>query len=288
MIDTPVRSGDGTPLAARLFLPEGNPRAAVLIGAAMGVPQSYYAELARWLAGQGLAVQTFDFRGIGASRPEAHRRSLRGYRAGIQHWVQDMDAALRHLQSQVPGAPLLVVGHSLGGQLPGLLPSRERIHGLVGVAAGSGFWGHQPEPQRSRARWFWGWGVPLATALYGYFPGAKLKLIGDLPLGVIRDWKRWCNQSGYLLDDPGLREHYQGFTAPFVSLQISDDEMLSETSIQTLYQGYAGARERELITLTPAAGGRIGHLGFFRAQQATTLWPILLQQLQRLSGVTPI
>jgi len=285
VIDTPLRSGDGTPLAARLFLPEGNPRAAVLIGAAMGVPQSYYAELARWLAGQGLAVQTFDFRGIGASRPEAHRRSLRGYRAGIQDWVQDMDAALRHLQAQVPGVPLLVVGHSLGGQLPGLLPSRERIQGLVGVAAASGCCGHQPEPQRSRARWFWRWGVPLATTLYGYFPGAKLRLIGDLPLGVMQDWKRWCNQSGYLLDDPGQREHFMGFGAPFISLHLSDDEMLSENSIQALYRGYAGARERELITLRPQPGGRIGHLGFFRTQQATTLWPILLQQLQRLSGV---
>ncbi|MBH9552316.1 alpha/beta hydrolase family protein [Inhella gelatinilytica] len=287
MRDIQFQSGDGTTLVARLFTPEGPARAAVLLAPAMGVTQGYYAELARWLAGEGFAVQTFDFRGMGASRPARHARSLRGFQAGVKDWVQDMDAALLHLQAQVPGAPLLLIGHSLGGQLPGLLPSRDRLAGLVGIAAGSGYWAHQPEPQRSRARWFWRWGVPLATSLYGYFPGAKLKLIGDLPLGVIQDWKRWCSQPGYLLDDPGLREHYRGFQAPFITLHVADDEMLSETSLRTLYDGYAGAREREFMTLTPPPGGRIGHLGFFRPQHAATLWPVLLQQLQRLSGAQP-
>ena len=44
----------------------------VLIVSAMGVPQRFYADFAEWLASQGHAVMSFDYRGVGESRPAAH------------------------------------------------------------------------------------------------------------------------------------------------------------------------------------------------------------------------
>nr|WP_265583887.1 hypothetical protein [Chitinimonas koreensis] len=45
-----VHAADGYPLAARLYRPQGTAKGVVLLVSAMGVPQSFYAPLARWLA----------------------------------------------------------------------------------------------------------------------------------------------------------------------------------------------------------------------------------------------
>lgn len=64
-------------LAGELFLPRSRPRAAVLIAPAMAVPASFYSGFAGFLAEQGAAALTIDYRGIGRSR----RGSLRGFRS---------------------------------------------------------------------------------------------------------------------------------------------------------------------------------------------------------------
>ncbi|HNK18620.1 MAG TPA: alpha/beta hydrolase, partial [Piscinibacter sp.] len=68
---TTLAAADGTPLAVRFFAPDdGTPRrGAVLIGGAMGVRQDYYRPFAEWLARQGFVVASFDYRGMGESRP---------------------------------------------------------------------------------------------------------------------------------------------------------------------------------------------------------------------------
>ena len=68
-------------LQARQYAPDATPLAAVLIAPAMGVNQDYYADFAAWLAREGYLVLTFDYRGMGASRPAERQRSLRGFDA---------------------------------------------------------------------------------------------------------------------------------------------------------------------------------------------------------------
>ncbi|HSN73229.1 MAG TPA: hypothetical protein VLT59_17065, partial [Steroidobacteraceae bacterium] len=60
---------DGQPLGATSFAATGDPPiATAVIAAAMGVPQTFYARFAGWLATRGIDALTFDYRGIGASR----------------------------------------------------------------------------------------------------------------------------------------------------------------------------------------------------------------------------
>ena len=58
--------------------------------AAMGVPQSFYAAFARWLAAEGFHAATFDYRGMGRSR----RGSLRDVEADILTWAEQDTAAV--------------------------------------------------------------------------------------------------------------------------------------------------------------------------------------------------
>jgi predicted alpha/beta hydrolase len=275
MRDVELDARGGARIAARLFAAPCSPAAAVLIAGAMGVKQEFYAEFAAWLARQGMAALTFDYRGIGASRPAAMRASLRGFDADLFDWADDVDAAIECLVAHAPDAPLFVVGHSLGAQLPGMLKHRDRIAGLVSVAAGSGYWRDNAPPLKRMVLYFWHVLVPTATWLYGYFPGARLRKVGDVPRGVILQWRRWCLHPRYHVGHEGkaLRERFASARFPIVALSMTDDELMTERGTRVLIDCYENA-PRELHRIAPAdvKARRIGHFGFFRPQFEATLW----------------
>jgi predicted alpha/beta hydrolase len=283
---TTIAAADGYPLSARIF---GDPRTAcagVLIVAAMGVEQQFYAPLAHWLAARGHLVLTFDYRGIGHSR----RGPLRRLKADVLTWAQqDTAAALARLQTAVGDRPVAWIGHSLGGQIFGLVPGHERVHALVTVAAGSGYWRDYAPGLRYVAPLLWFVIAPLAIPLFGYFPGRRLRLIGDLPAGVMHQWRSWCLDPQYLFGVlPGrVREHYASLRLPLLSLSFTDDEYLSERNIASLHEFYAAA-DRTMQRIAPGdAGAPIGHFGFFRRRFEASLWPRLGEWLDRQVRTRP-
>jgi predicted alpha/beta hydrolase len=268
-----LQAADGSPLAARLYEPPGSAKAGVLIAGAMGVRQDYYAPFARWLSAQGFRVASFDYRGVGDSRPAG--RSLRDLSADLFDWAADTDTVIVALRSRSPTLPIVLVGHSLGAQLPGLLEQRGQLVGLLSVAAGSGYWRDNAPRLKRIVPYFWYVLVPLATALCGYFPGRRIGKVGDLPRGVILQWRRWCLNPEYHVgaEGEGLRGRFAALRFPVVALSITDDELMTERGTRTLVDFYAGAPRRvERIAPSDAQARRIGHFGFFRPQFEGTLW----------------
>jgi predicted alpha/beta hydrolase len=276
---TPVRfpAADGFELSGTFYPAAGAAKAALLIVPAMGVSQRYYADFAQWLAGQGFAVLSFDYRGMGASRPPAHRKSLKGLQADVLTWAErDTAAALDWLDRQVGAhTPIHWLGHSLGGQIFGLVPNRGRVSRMVTVGTGSGYWLQNAPPLRRYVWWLWYVVAPLALKLCGYFPGRSLKKVGDLPHGVMAQWRRWCLHRDYLMGEGGAawRERYAAVRTPILSLSFTDDEFMSAQNTAALHGFYANA-PREMRRIAPADVGarRIGHFGFFRRQFADRLW----------------
>ncbi|RZU00512.1 alpha/beta fold hydrolase [Rivibacter subsaxonicus] len=269
---------DGFELSGTLHGDPGTARAGLLIAPAMGVPQSYYAEFATWLADQGVAVLCFDYRGMGASRPTAMKHSLRGLDADVQTWAErDAGAALAWFDAQLPSTtPIHWLGHSLGAQILGLVPGRERISRVVTVGAGSGYWRENAPGLRRYVWWLWFVIVPLALPLAGYFPGRRLRKVGDLPRGVMAQWRRWCLSPDYLMSEPGTdwRERYARIRNPILVLSFTDDEFMSERNTESLHGFYAGA-PKTMRRIAPDDIGekRIGHFGFFRSRFSDSLWP---------------
>lgn len=265
-----VIGDDGAAIAARFVTPT-KPSAAVLIAPAMGVPQRFYAALAQWLARQGMAVATFDYRGMGASRPPR----LRGFEATILDWARfDAAAMLEALERHAPGLPLYWIGHSLGGQIPPLVPGHERLERIVTVACGSGYWRENAPALKRRVWLLWFGAVPLLTPLLGYFPGKRLNMVDDLPRGVIEQWRRWCLDPEYAVGaEPGVRERFAAVRTPVVSLSFSDDDFMSARNTESLHGFYTNA-PCTLLRLRPEEAGlaRIGHFGFFRAEHERALW----------------
>jgi predicted alpha/beta hydrolase len=271
---------DGTPLGATHYSPGSKARGAVLIVPAMGVPQTFYAPLCTWLASEGFHALTFDYRGMGSSR----RGSLRAVDTDIVGWAElDTAAALRWLEIRSGGLPITWLGHSLGGQIVPFVRDRRSVARIITVAAGSGYW-RDNAPALRRKVWLLWFGIgPLATALFGYFPGKRLGMVGDLPRNVMRQWRKWCLDEEYAAGAEGdaVRELFARVEQPILSLSFTDDDMMSEASIRGLHVAYTGA-EVELRRLSPGELGlpRVGHFGAFRRDLRAAIWePHLLPAL---------
>lgn len=263
-----VDTADGQRIAARFFHPQGAPKGAVLIVPAMGCSQNYYQPFAEWLAAQGFVAATFDYRGTGASR----NGGLRGFKADIFDWARlDCAAMIDALAER----PLYWVGHSLGGQILALVPNQESVRKAITVATGSGYWLENVPQLRLMVWWLWFVLVPLSLPLFGYFPGKALRKVGDLPKGVMAQWRRWCLNREYAVGAEGaaIRAQYAAVRTPIVSFSFADDEMMSARNTESIHGFYAGApRKMKRIAPQDIGAARIGHFGFFRAAYEASLW----------------
>lgn len=270
-MDVEIKAKDGFVLSARVA-PSPEPKGAVLIVPAMGVPQSFYEPLARWLAAQGFTTMTFDYRGMGASR----RGPLALLDATIFTWAErDVAAALDALAHYAPDVPITWLGHSLGGQIVPFVPNRERADKIITIATGSGYWRENAEPLRRKVWLFWFGAVPLATPVFGYFPGKMLRMVGDLPKGVVKQWRRWCLDRDYAVgaEGPAAQERFARVTTPITSFSFTDDEMMSEKNVASIHAFYTRApKAMHRFAPSDLRVRRIGHFGFFRREMESRLW----------------
>ena len=269
-----IPASDGYGLVGSLFRPTGDLNRTVVVAPAMGVGQTFYCSFARFLAGRGFTVLTFDYRGIGASAHEHARLS----NAGLYDWARrDIPGVLSWATAQHPGHRLLYVGHSVGTQLLGVTPDIQKIQGLVSVTAPNGYWRLWSGRERLKVFLYWYAIIPGATALLGYFPAKRLRLGLDLPGGIARDWTRWGRTPGYVVDEDGrpVHEHFQSLRAPILAYSFTDDVRAVPLSITELLNRFTSAPvEHRQVCPTQIGVPAIGHMGYFQESEAirTTLW----------------
>jgi predicted alpha/beta hydrolase len=269
--ETRIPATDGYALGATLYLPPGNSSRYVLIAPAAGVKRSFYSRYARFLSSYGLCVITFDYRGVGSSRPA----KLTGFPARMRDWgAKDLAGTIAWVRER-GCTELLCVGHSAGSQVFGLAHNNTNVDALLTIAAQSGYWGWWPRPRRYQMAALWYLLVPASTRALGYFPGKRLKLSEDLPAGVALEWARWCRHPAYIVDDRGRpdREHFRAFRNPICSIAFEDDTYAPSDAVTSLLNCYSSA-PKEDVRIQPRDCGvtSIGHFGFFRDNLKGSLW----------------
>lgn len=272
---------DGRRLQGHFFAARGAAAAVpVLISPATGIRQQYYWRFADWLASQGHATLVFDYRGIGLSL----EGRLADSPARLVDWGRlDQVAALQWLLERSGAAQVVLVGHSAGGQMIGLLPNHGRIARLVGVAASTGWFGGMRLAFALKARLGLRLLVPIGTLLKGYAPTAWLGLGENLPAGVARQWGQWCAAGGYATNAvrAGLATDFHAdVRTPIVVLHASDDDIATPATVGDLLRTLPAA-PRTALLVEPADHGLrgIGHLDWFR-QSHQALWPLLRRAVQ--------
>ena len=268
-VEFPAR--DGYRLAGTLYRPKTPNRRAVLFQAAAGVKQEFYGKFAAYLATRGFAALTFDYRGIGRSRPAG---SLRGFGATMRDWAeQDIAGALDHLQRASQGARLIGIGHSFGGQAFGLVPGNERYVAALTFGSQSGYWRHWAGSGRVGMWFLTHVFLPGVSSMLGYCPSRRFGQGEDLPKGVAIEWASWCRDPGYVVGKLGAQEAYSKFKASIRAYVSTDDSYAPARAAEAFLEFYPGS-SRKLIPVAPqAAGGEpIGHFGYFRERFKDSLW----------------
>lgn len=259
-------------ISTTFYAPNGDTKGAILIVPAMGVTQKYYAAFATWLATQGYLVATFDYAGTGLSKAG----ELRDFDVDISDWAKfDCAAVLQATANKADGKPLFWLGHSLGGQILGMIPNHIEIAKAITIASGSGYWLENVPSLKWRAWWLWYFVVPVATRLFGYFPGKRLRKVGNLPAGVMNQWRSWCLNPEYMVGVEGdeLRAKFEAVKLPITSFSFSDDELMSARNIESLHSFYTSSpKTMNRISPEDIGAKRIGHFGFFKPRFKKSLW----------------
>ncbi|MEG9501951.1 MAG: alpha/beta fold hydrolase [Methylorubrum extorquens] len=253
----------------------------IIVNPATGVLARYYHAYARFLAEHGFDVLTYDYRGIGASRPG----TLRACGIRWRDWGElDFDAAVRWTRGR-QGGPLSVVGHSIGGFLPGFAEAANLVDRFLTVGAQFAYWPDYDAGSRLRMVAKWHLAMPAVTALAGYFPGRRLGWLEDLPAGVAYEWsfRRARMELSY---PPGQREailaRFAAVGAPILAVGTTDDEFGTLSAIRRGL-GYYTSSPRTQVQLTPAALSAttiIGHFSLFHPSRSGTFWTSALDWLR--------
>ena len=276
-VSIPAR--DGYLLAGTLFRQrEGAPRV-VVINPAVAVPGRFYRHFAAGLAESGSTALTWDYRGIGASKPQR----LRGFTASARDWVlHDMAGVVDWVSVKLNPDRLFLVGHSLGGQVAGLLDNSSSIHGMATMSAQSGHWRFQGAEQKLVVLLHTHLTLPVLSRVFGYMPWGLLGSGEDLPKNAALEWARWCRHPSYLLGDETLPlERYREFKAPVLAYSFGDDKWGTPRSVDAMMQSYPNVERRHVEPADAGLSG-IGHVGFFKPA-ASHLWNDTIEWFNKIS-----
>jgi predicted alpha/beta hydrolase len=263
-----VLADDGRELPVNVFEPAGQPTGITLVVPAMATPASYYRAFATWLAEQGLRAITFDYRDTDSAQ------AMKKSRTDVDRWAADVDAILAN--AAIDGLPVTWIGHSLGGQLLGLA-DHSKLDRAVTVASGNGYWRYNAGSLRWATPVLWWIVAPATMNLFGYYAGSKIRVLGDVPSGVMRQWSRWCRHPNYLeADHPDRSQRFASVNVPILSLSFTDDELLTKESIDSIHRWFTGTSvDRRHLSPADLGVDWMRHHGFFRPRHAR-LWGELL------------
>ena len=263
-----LQTAAGHSIVARVFPAQLNEQEVVngvcIIAPATGVAQYLYDDFANWLTARGYNVVTFDYDGMGLSVD----RHVQYSKSDILSWATyDCPAVLDFVEQQFPHQARTWIGHSVGGHMLGMMASTDKIDRAITVACGTGTWWYNAAPTKRVAWFLWYFLVPATVPVLGYFPGDRIKVMCNMPRGVMMQWRRWCLKKEYAIGSEGqwLRDRFANVKTPITAIAFSDDDMMSLKNVDLLHRYFVGAPMTR-ITVTPSEVNqkRIGHIGWHR------------------------
>ncbi len=266
-----ISASDGYALGATIFTHPQETGPIVIINSATGVKQKYYARFAQYLCDQGATVITYDYRGIGESRPH----QLRGFDGRMRDWGQlDFEGVLRFADTFAPHRERVVLGHSVGGQILGFAPSNTILKRAVTVASQSGYWRSWPGLKQPPMWALWHLVMPTATHAFGYLP-RQLGIGEDLPKQVALEWARWCRQPEVFIGDGVPAAGFSRLSVPIQAWSFTDDASFApKEAVDRLHRLFENASlDRRHVSPRELNVKAIGHFGAFNPRFRDTLWP---------------
>ena len=275
---------DGVELKGILLLPE-NPKAIVQFNCGTGAKKEYYLPFVEYLAKNDFLCCLWDYRGIGASRSESLKSCAYIY---TDYGTQDMPAVKAFLQNKFPDLPLLFFGHSAGGQQVGFMDDLQGIRGVVSYAVSAGYYKNMPWRYFFVTMYFFWIFAPLSIFLSGYVQAKKFNLMEDLPKKIVLEWRDWCMNPRFFLDDKFYGKsvplgEFHDLPFPMHTFWSTDDDISNEKNTKALWERIHSKHPITFTKLEPKLLGikQIGHFGFFKRQMEEKLWTLAVEKLNK-------
>ncbi|USD52632.1 alpha/beta fold hydrolase [Vibrio sp. SCSIO 43153] len=266
-----LKTPDALSIHARVFHPESEVKAGVIINAATAVKQSYYQRFAQFLAQNGYLVVTYDYRGIGQSAIQ----DTRDLRLTMQAWGEkDLATVIDWVTTHHSALDWHCIGHSVGGQILGLAANNTVFKSVYCVSSQSGYWANWEGISKPRMFAMWYFAVPVLSTLFGKVPGVFLG--GEaLPGCIAKQWAYWGRDPHYIIDENGtpIRDNFEQMTCD-IKFKLIDDDMdfAPPKSVHQLASFYSNANVEIETVKTKQLGTKVGHFGFFRKKHEDDLW----------------
>jgi len=280
---------DGLKLAGLLFKCV-KPKAIIQFNSATAVLKEFYISFAKALQDDNFSVLIYEYRGIGESKPKA---GLKNCEYQYTDWAKyDMAAALDFCVARFPGIPLLWMGHSVGGQMIGLVPNlKNHVKAMLTINTGSGFGGNMNFKNRMRNFYFFEIIRPISLLLFGYGKLKKIGLMEDIPKNIYNDWRKWCSVPEYFFHPRFSKEiegiaGFQNLEFPIEVYIATDDEIATKSNVEDFWQFIKSNHGINFNWLDPKDHGipSIGHFDLFRKKNKEVLWPLVINKLNSLNA----
>lgn len=282
MIQIKVTTFDNFVLTATEFVPKMPNGKVVLINSALGIKQKFYQDFAEFLCEAGYFVYTYDYRGVGFSRPE---KTLKKFQARLQDWGQkDFPAMAEWVRQKHTDKKLYLIGNSYGGNCLGLTKTTQYFESAITVGSQHGYWRLFWKKTQPTLFMLWYILMPTLTRLYGYMPSRLVGLGEDLPKGVALQWALYCRSKNWLFETlPASENFYPEVRLPILAISLEDDAYAPQKAVDKLhFEIYENASiERKHILLQEVQGQKVGHFGFFRKKFLPTFGKMVLAWLDR-------
>ncbi|MCA2207600.1 alpha/beta hydrolase family protein [Nocardia rosealba] len=223
----------------------------LLVLPALGVVARHYQRFSEAAQAQGFHVLTLDYRGQGASDLVISRGTRFGYADLV---AGDLTEAITWARGQGTG-PLVLIGHSLGGQLAAALESMSpgEFDGLALVAAGTPHW----RAFTGRARL-----VPLVLPTVfagiahaqGVFEGRRFGF-GRQSAQLIEDWARMARTGSWSEKPVALPDR----SIPLLAISFGSDQLAPTSAVDALVRFFPCA-----TTTRAHFGEPSGHVGWLK------------------------
>lgn len=249
------------------------------MNSATGVRQQVYFAFAQFFSDHGYTVITYDYRGIGQSKPDR----MKGFEASMTTWGSlDYKAVTDYIQVHYSDYRKVALGHSVGALILGMSQNSVIFDAFVFVGTQNAYVGNLRF--RTKVEAYLGFGLlqPISTFLLGYFPANWFGLGESLPSRSAWDWRTLIlnkKSTQQLLDK--VNDFSRNLTQEVFVIRAEDDVWLTEEGVRSLMTNvYPNLKPTyRLIRTSESEKGKIGHVNFFRSFNKK-LWNIILERLQ--------
>ncbi|WP_445432611.1 alpha/beta hydrolase family protein [Chryseobacterium indoltheticum] len=274
-----ISTKDQYQLSAHIFKPEKSNQKIILINSATGVKQQVYFSFAQFFAEQGFTVITYDYRGIGLSKPE----KMRNFKASMRTWgSEDFKRLTEFVIENFPDYQKFCLGHSVGALIIGMNENSKVFERFIFVATQNAFIGNLKWKTKLEAFFGFGFAQPFFTELFGYFPAHWFGLGESLPKNCAYDWRTLIlnrKSTGKLLLK--TNDYSKELNQKVLVLYAEDDVWLTDKGVKSLLNDvYPNLKpDYRFLQTSESEKGEIGHVNFFRSYNKK-LWNIILNEIK--------